>query len=86
MEEKVSETIKEKGRKLFEEGKVTKDLETDRRIYFRVKGETESHSVIFDKEKNELECDCQYWSLRLKTCSHTFACSLFLKKAGGKGI
>lgn len=84
MEEDVSKGIKEKGCKLFEAGKVIKDLETDRRIFFRVEGETESHSVIFDKEKNELECDCQYWSLRMKTCSHTFACSLFLKKLRGQ--
>ena len=76
----ISKEITEKGVKLLNDGKVKKDLETGKRIHFKVKGETEIHSVIFDKVKNEFECDCRYWSLRQKTCSHIIACELFLKK------
>jgi len=76
----ISKEIKEKGYKLLKDGKVKKDLETGKRIHFKVQGETEIHSVIFDKVKNEFECDCRYWSLRQKTCSHIIACELFLKK------
>jgi len=75
----VSLETKEKGLKLFKEGKVKKELETDKRIHFRVIGETETHFVIYDKQKREFNCDCKYNSLKGKICSHIIACQLYLK-------
>lgn len=72
----VSKEIKEKGLQLFKTGKVKKEIETDKRIHFKVEGETEVHSVIFDKEKNRWECDCRYFALNRKKCSHIVAAEL----------
>lgn len=74
---KVSKEVRRKGYLLFKKGKVKKVLETDRRIHFRVEGETDTHSVIFDKEKKEFSCDCPFFTLHQKICSHIVACKLF---------
>jgi len=75
-----SETLRKKAVKLLESNRVKKELETDRRIHFSVQGETEEHSVIYDKLKDEWVCDCRYWSLRQKTCSHIIAAQLQWKR------
>lgn len=77
---KISDEIKIKAKKLLKEGKVKEEFETDKRIHFKVQGETEEHSVIFDKEKNEFSCDCTYFTLKKKYCSHIEAVKLLLKK------
>ena len=74
--EKLSNEIIQKGRILWELGKVTKDLDTEKRTYFTVEGESEKHSVIFEKEKKEFECDCKFNSLHHKRCSHVYSCML----------
>jgi hypothetical protein len=71
--ENVSDEIKAKGEILLRDGKVKKEMETDRRTYFKVLGETDTHSVFFDKKKNEWECDCAFFALQQKTCSHIIA-------------
>ena len=77
---KVSIKTKRKGYWLFKEGKVKKELETDKRIHFSVKSKDRIHSVIFDKVKNEFSCDCEYYSLHLKPCSHIIAAQFYLEK------
>jgi len=76
----VSEDIKKKAQSLFEEGKVKVEFETDKRIHFKVLGETEEHLVIYDKEKDGWSCDCQFFALRQKTCSHIFAAKIKLRQ------
>lgn len=66
----------DKGRKLFEEGKVRKEIDTLKRTHFKVQGETDEHSVVFDKEKNTWSCDCRYSALLNKECSHIIAAKL----------
>jgi len=75
----ISKKTKEKAHLLLKEGKVIKEVETDKRIHFKVisKG---THSVIFDKENNRWECDCKWGSLRENYCSHILACNLFLER------
>jgi uncharacterized Zn finger protein len=73
---KISEEVRKKGFLLFKQGKVKKEIETDKRIHFRVQGETSTYSVIFDKEKNEFICDCKFGSLKNGICSHAYACKL----------
>jgi len=72
--------IREKAFKLLRENRVKKELETELRIHFFVKGETEDHDVIFDKVKKSWSCDCKYFSLHQKECSHILSCKLFLEK------
>ncbi len=74
--EKLSKEIIEKGKLLLKSGKVTKDIDTNKRTYFSVEGESEKHSVIFEKRKKEFKCDCKFNSLHHKRCSHIFACML----------
>ena len=66
----------EKARQLITAGNVTKTVETDKRIHFAVIGETEIHSVIFDKGKKRFSCDCRFFALQEKECSHIIACGL----------
>ena len=70
-----------KARILLREGRVKKDVETAKRIHFRVIGDTEEHFVVYDKEKKKWFCDCKYMSLKGEECSHVIACKLFLKKS-----
>lgn len=74
--EKFSTDIIQKGKILFETGKVKKEIDAEKRIYFTVEGESEKHSVIFEKGKKEWKCDCKYNSLHHRRCSHIFACML----------
>lgn len=76
MENDISNEVKMKGEVLFRDGKIKKELETDKRIHFKVEGKTEIHSVIFDKEKDSWFCDCRWGSLKGGTCSHIFAAKL----------
>jgi hypothetical protein len=70
--------LEKKARKLFKEGRVKLDFESEKRVYFSVYSR-EIHSVIFDKEKNEFKCDCKYFSVKQKECSHIKACKFLLK-------
>ena len=73
----MSKDIRIKGRQLFEEGKVVKELETDKRVHFKVVGETDTHSIIFDKERGKFSCDCKFSTLHNKICSHIIASQLY---------
>jgi hypothetical protein len=75
--------IEKKARKLFREGRARLDFESEKRIYFTVYSR-EVHSVIFDKEKNEFKCDCKYFSVKQRECSHIKACKLLLKNLENK--
>lgn len=75
----LSDFLYEKGKKLLREGRVTKEVETSSRIHFTV-ASSEPHSVIFDKEANRWSCDCQFFTLRQRVCSHILACMLYLEK------
>ncbi|MEM5854636.1 MAG: hypothetical protein QXG39_06970 [Candidatus Aenigmatarchaeota archaeon] len=77
---KISREVKIKARKLFEGKKIKKEIETDKRIHFRVQGDTDEHFVIFDKDRRKFSCDCPYFSLKEKSCSHIEAVKLFLSR------
>jgi len=80
----VSKRTERKGYWLFKGNMVKKELETDKRIHFTVKSEMKNHSVIFDKEKNEWICDCEFWSLKFQPCSHIHASQLFKQNEDGQ--
>ena len=81
----VSREVKKKAYWLFRSGKVRKDMESEKRIFFSVFSR-ETHSVIFDKDKNEFSCDCNYFSLHFKPCSHIIAVKLFLEEINNKKV
>lgn len=72
----ISWKTKRKGYWLFKQGKVKKELETNRRIHFTVDSDLEKHSIIFDKIRNSYSCDCDFYSLKFKDCSHIVGCKL----------
>lgn len=76
----ISKEIREKGMRLFREGRVRKDMDSDRRTYFIVQGETEKHSVIHDKATGKWSCDCKYSSMKGRECSHVYACKVSEKQ------
>jgi len=76
---RVSKKTERKGYWLYKEGKVKKDLETDKRIHFVVQSNEKEHFVIFDKLKEKFSCDCEFFSLHAKPCSHIIASKFFLE-------
>lgn len=72
----ISKEIRKKAYLFFKKRKVRKEIETEKRIHFKVQGRTSTYSVIFDKEKNRWECDCLYSTLKNKECSHIAASKL----------
>ncbi len=76
----ISETLREKSRKLLKNGKVRKDMDSEKRLFFTVDGESESYSVIFDRDKGTWSCECKYSSMKNKECSHIHACKLLIKQ------
>ena len=80
-----SEEIRKKALQLFADGKVKEVLATDRRLHFSVQGETEKHSMIFDRQKNEWSCDCRFFALTQKPCSHIAAAKLSMKNTNETG-
>ncbi len=80
MMSKISKNIKKKGDRLLKTGNIKKDMDSANRLYFTVEGDTESHSVIFDKMKGKWSCDCKYSSMQNRQCSHIYACRLKMKE------
>jgi hypothetical protein len=72
----MAESVQSKGARLFAEGRAKKDMDSDRRTYYIVQGETDEHSVVFDKKKCAWSCDCKYNSTKVRECSHIIACKL----------
>jgi len=69
--------IERKARRLVKENRVRLDFETENRIYFTVYSR-DVHSVFFDKKKKEFVCDCKYFSVKGKECSHIKACKILM--------
>ncbi len=69
----------EKGYFLFRKKKVSIEIITNKRIHFSVKGTKENHDVIYYKDKKIWSCDCKYFSLKQKECSHIYAAKKLLQ-------
>lgn len=67
---------KEKAEELVKDGKVVLDMKKKNKIYFTVKS-NEEHSVFFDKKTITWNCDCRYFALKDKQCSHILAAKTF---------
>ena len=75
-----SREIYKKGFRIYRSGKVKIDFENEKRVYLKVRGETETHSVIYDKISKKFICDCKWFSMKNQECSHIVAAKLFLKE------
>ena len=69
---------KRKGYWLFKNNQVKKEVDTAKRIHFTVKGKEEDHYVIYDKLKDEYQCDCKFYSIKFDDCSHIIACKEYM--------
>jgi hypothetical protein len=77
---KISWKTKRKGYWLFKNGKVKKEIESPNRVHFTVINNEEDKQVMYDKSKDNWSCDCRYYALKLKDCSHILACKLFMEE------
>ena len=78
---KISRDVERKALQIFKDSRVKLDLETDKRMHFKVKGDSEEHSVIFDREKNSFLCDCKWGSLSKEGyCSHVESSILLMTR------
>lgn len=75
-----SREVYKKAFRIYKSGGVKVDFENEKRIYFIVRGETENHSVIYDKINGKFICDCKWFSIKNEECSHIVAVKLFLKE------
>ncbi len=74
-----------KARRILREGKIKIDFETETKIYFKVFSK-EEHSVIYDKIKKSFNCDCKWFSLKARECSHILAAKMYLEKIKKQSI
>jgi len=74
--DQASESVAKKAKMLVEQKRVRKELDSDKRVHYIVLGDTEQHSVIFDKKKKTWECDCPWSTLKRMECSHILAAKM----------
>ncbi len=63
--------------------KVKSDYQTSKHISFIVESENGTHNVMYFNEKEgelKWQCDCKWYTLQNKLCSHIIAVNLFLMK------
>lgn len=63
---RMTETKEDKSKRL--KSKRIKEVETG--IIYEVIGDTEVHTVIFNKFNDEVTCDCKYYNIHREDCSH----------------
>ena len=77
----VSLYLRKKARKLVEEDRVSVEAKGSS-LYFIVRS-TRVHEVIYNGKTKRWICDCPYFSVKGKECSHILAAKLYLS-AGKK--
>lgn len=75
----LSRPVVDKAVGLFEDGAVTLDRHAGGSAYFAVKGSREAHDIIYRLDRKRWMCDCEFFSLKTKYCSHILAVHLFLE-------
>ena len=65
-------------------GSVKIDYATGKHMSFIVHGEESNHNVMYFVEKTgdkRWQCDCKWYTLQSKTCSHIIAVNLAIKNS-----
>ncbi len=71
-----------KGLKLSKTVKI--DYETSKHVSFIIEGDESQHSVMYFAEKSgskRWQCDCKWYTLQNKTCSHIIAANIAIKNS-----
>ncbi len=84
MKKRISINLIKKGYELFKKGRIKLLVNTNKRMHFEVIGASDIHYVTYDKLSKKFTCDCQYFSLHQKECSHIIAVKLFLENVKKK--
>lgn len=71
----LSRPVVDKAVGLFEDGAVALDRRAGGSAYFAVRG----HDIIYRLDRKRWMCDCEFFSLKTKYCSHILAVHLFLE-------
>lgn len=70
----LSRPVVDKALRLFGDGAVTLDREAGGGVYFAVMG----HDIIYRLDRKRWMCDCEFFSVKAKYCSHILAVHIFL--------
>ena len=65
------------------------DYSTGKHVSFSVKGEESDHNVMYFAEKSggkRWQCDCKWYTLQNKTCSHIIAVNIAVNRKEIKGL
>lgn len=73
----------DKARLLKDEERVEFEGQMGSSLYFKVLSGEKEHQVIFRGPTKQWLCDCQYFVMKAKSCSHVLACKLILKETQG---
>ncbi|MCL5420208.1 MAG: SWIM zinc finger domain-containing protein [Candidatus Parvarchaeota archaeon] len=68
-------------------GSVKLDYKTQKHLSFLVQGDNELHNVMYFDEKPDSkrwQCDCKWYTLQDKLCSHIIAVNIALKNGNLK--
>lgn len=71
----LSRAVVDKAKRLLGEGAVSLDREAGGSVYFAVGG----HDIIYRLAQKKWMCDCEFFSMKTKYCSHILAVHLFLE-------
>ncbi|MGC8516554.1 MAG: SWIM zinc finger family protein [Candidatus Acidifodinimicrobium sp.] len=58
------------------------DYKTDKHVSFIVEDDEKTHNVMYFSEKNgdkQWQCDCKWYTLQNKPCSHIYAVCMAIK-------
>ncbi|HDR53736.1 MAG TPA: hypothetical protein ENN60_03670 [archaeon] len=72
----------DKARMLKETDRVECEGQLGSSLYFKVYSGDKVYQVSFRGPKKQWLCDCQYFVIKAKTCSHVLACKLWIKEHG----
>lgn len=77
----LSRAVVDKAGRLLAEGAVTLDREAGGSVYFAVGNH--HHDIIYRLAQKKWMCDCEFFSVKTKYCSHILAVHLFLERGAG---
>lgn len=63
---------------------VKRDYETSKHVSFIIEGDESKHNVMYFGEKmgsKKWQCDCKWYTLQNKICSHIIAANIAVKKS-----
>lgn len=70
----------DKARILKDEERVEFEGQMGSSLYFKVFSGDKTYQVIFRGPTKQWLCECPYFTIKAKTCSHVLACKLKLKE------